>query len=145
MISSDTYEELYEILSLMDKSTVMKIPEEILNTIAEKRNSKYESRIDKNDLFNKNNMREETLDVLCYIDYHYWMDKSKKRELDELTRQNEWRKEQEKKDKYNSDLLFKKEIDNTHKYENNHKYEMIPHNESIFKKKWKKLLSILKK
>ena len=89
-------------------------------------------------------MREETLDVLCYIDYHYWMDKSKKIELDKLTRQEEWNKEQEKKDKYNSDLLFKKEIDNTLEHENNYKDEMILHNESIVKKIWNKLLSIFK-
>lgn len=30
MIESDTYSEVYEILSYMDKSTVMKIPSEIL-------------------------------------------------------------------------------------------------------------------
>ena len=144
MISPDTYEELYEILCFMDKSTVMKIPEEILNSIAENRNQNFISTIDKNDLFNKNNMREETLDVLCYIDYHYWMDKSKKIELDKLTRHEEWNKEQEKKDKYNSDLLFKKEIDNTLEHENNYKDEMILHNESIVKKIWNKLLSIFK-
>lgn len=37
MITSNTYKELYEILSYMDKTTVMKIPIEILQTIKNKK------------------------------------------------------------------------------------------------------------
>ena len=54
MISADTYEELYEILSLMDKVTVMKVPIDILNTIKEQRNPEYQTNIDKTDIFNEN-------------------------------------------------------------------------------------------
>lgn len=78
MISPNSFEELYEILSLMDKAIVMKIPEDILNNIKQKRNCKYKTRIDRNDIFNKHNMSEETLNLLCYIDYNFWMDKNKK-------------------------------------------------------------------
>lgn len=52
MISAEDYEEIYEILSCMDKMVVMKIPIEILNIINVKRNKEYVSKIDKNDLFN---------------------------------------------------------------------------------------------
>ena len=38
MISGETYEELFEILAQMDKQTVMKIPEEILNKLKNLRN-----------------------------------------------------------------------------------------------------------
>ena len=41
MISGETYEELYEILGQMDKLTVMKIPEDILNNINSKRNKDF--------------------------------------------------------------------------------------------------------
>lgn len=37
MISSSTYKEIYEILSYMDKLTVMKIPIEILQNIKVKK------------------------------------------------------------------------------------------------------------
>ena len=40
MVSSNTYEEIYEILSYMNKSTVMKVPENILKNISEKRNKR---------------------------------------------------------------------------------------------------------
>ena len=41
MISGETYEELYEILGQMDKVTVMKIPDDILNNINSKRNKDF--------------------------------------------------------------------------------------------------------
>ena len=37
MITSKTYKEVYEILSYMDKVTVMKIPMDILQTIKKKK------------------------------------------------------------------------------------------------------------
>ena len=45
MINSNTYSEVYEILSYMDKSIVMKIPIEILENIKEKRNKNKEKKI----------------------------------------------------------------------------------------------------
>ena len=62
MSTSKTYKELYEILSYMDKATVMKIPTEILQTIKN----------NKDDIFNEKNVNRETIDLLCYFYKHYW-------------------------------------------------------------------------
>ncbi len=72
MISDKTYKELYEILSYMDKVTVMKIPISILQTIKNKKDNRYITKIDKNDLFNEHNVNRETIDLLCYFHKHYW-------------------------------------------------------------------------
>lgn len=72
MISAKTYKELYEILSYMDKETVMKIPISILQTIKNKKDNRYITKIDKNDLFNEHNVNRETIDLLCYLYKHYW-------------------------------------------------------------------------
>lgn len=72
MITSKTYKELYEILSYMDKVTVMKIPIEILQTIKKKKDNKYITKIDKEDIFNEKNVNRETIDLLCYFYKHYW-------------------------------------------------------------------------
>ena len=72
MISAKTYKELYEILSYMDKVTVMKIPISILQTIKNKKDNRYITKIDKNDLFNEHNVNRETIDILCYLYKHYW-------------------------------------------------------------------------
>ena len=84
MISANTYEEVYQILSVMDKDTVMKIPLEILENIKLNRNSNYQTRIDKNDIFNESNVSKETIDILCFFDYHYWMDSNRKSNIDKI-------------------------------------------------------------
>ena len=81
MISADTYAEVYEILSYMDKLTVMKIPVEILNNINDRRNKEYISRIDKNNIFNTENLSSQTIDVLAWLDVNYWIKEEKKNEL----------------------------------------------------------------
>lgn len=72
MITSKTYKELYEILSYMDKVTVMKIPINILHIIKNKKDNGYITKIDKNDIFNENNVTRETIDLLCYFHKYYW-------------------------------------------------------------------------
>lgn len=72
MVTSRTYKELYEILSYMDKVTVMKIPIEILQTIKKKKDNKYITKIDKKDIFNEKNVSKETIDLLCCFYKHYW-------------------------------------------------------------------------
>ena len=81
MISEDVYAEVFEILSYMNKSVVMKIPMEILENINKKRNRNYISRIDKNDIFNTNNIKYDTVKVLAWLDVNYWMNKDKKEKL----------------------------------------------------------------
>lgn len=140
MISGNTYEELYEILGYMDKLTVMKIPEELLCIISQRRNIKYKTKIDRNDIFNKKNISDETLDLLCYIDYNYWMDEDKKNEINMILKE----KEEEKRERYNPDSLFKKENDNIAKSERIIKNELNQYREPILKKIWKKILRIFK-
>lgn len=81
MINADTYSEVYEILSYMNKSIVMKIPVEILELIKENRNLNYVSKIDKQDLFNLNNLSKDAINVLAWIDVNYWMNKEKKEKI----------------------------------------------------------------
>ena len=72
MITSKTYKEVYEILSYMDKITVMKIPIEILENIKKKKDNNYITQIDKKDIFNEKNVSKEAIDLLCYFYKHYW-------------------------------------------------------------------------
>ena len=109
MILANTYEELYEILNLMDKTTVMKVPIDILKTIKEQRNPEYQTKIDKNDIFNENNVNKETIDLLCYLDYYYWMDERKKSEVDRIRKQMLQEDENKKREQYNPNNIFKKD------------------------------------
>lgn len=71
-IKYKTEEDVYEILSYMDKLTVMKIPIEVLQTIKKKKDDRYITKINKQDIFNEKNVSKETIDLLCYFYKHYW-------------------------------------------------------------------------
>lgn len=135
MISSNTYEEVYEILSYMDKITVMRVPEEILNTIKNKRNVNFKTRIDKNDIFNEENISKEAIDFLCWIDYKYWMDENRKTKIDQIKFDKIRRYEEEKREKYATDNLFKKQdkVKNTEEVKTE-EVAMVEYKESIFKR-----------
>ena len=85
MINSKECQEIFEFLSYMNKSEVMKIPIEILNFIKNNRNEKYKTKIDKNDLFNFDNLSENSLDFLLYIDNTYWKEKEEITDIKETT------------------------------------------------------------
>ena len=84
MISKNTLSEVYEVLSYMDKETVMKIPLEILQYIKDNRNINYHTTIDKNDIFNLKNITTDTINVLAWIDINYWMDSKKRTEIENI-------------------------------------------------------------
>lgn len=107
MISGETYEELYEILGQMDKLTVMKIPEDILNNINSKRNKDFKTKIDKNDLFNEGNIRKETVDLLCWLDYNYWMGNERKEKVKKIINKKLEEENDYKREKYSPEKIFK--------------------------------------
>lgn len=81
MINADTYSEVYEILSCMNKSIVMKVPIEILQCIKENRNTDYISKINREDLFNLNNISRDTINILAWLDVNYWISDEKKEKI----------------------------------------------------------------
>lgn len=116
MITSNVYEEVYQILRYMDKITVMKIPQNILNNIITKRNVGFETQVDKNDIFNENNVSKDAIDILCWLDYNYWMNETKKREVDKICKEKRLEIEIKKREKYNIDNIFQnKQIDSSMK------------------------------
>ncbi len=144
MISSNTYEELFEILSYMDKKQVMQIPIDVLNRIKEGRNSDYKTKINKYDLFNKNNISDETMSMICWLDYKYWMDDSQKNEIKQLILNENQKLNIEKRSKYNPDNLFNNSPNNNmNKSESNSIFMMVEHKESFFTKVINKIKNFL--
>ena len=144
MISSNAYEEVYEVLSYMDKVTVMQIPENVLNKIKENRNTDFKTNIDKDDIFNEQNISKEALDLLCWLDYNYWADEEKKAQIDKINNENNLLKEKEKEDKFNPDNLFKVSADqNVESDTTESKKSLTKQKESIFTKIINKIKNFL--
>ncbi len=98
MISSNTYSEVFEILSLMDKKVVMKIPEKILMNIKSRRNINYKLNLTPDNLFSNSIVSKEALEIIACLDVNYWMDKEKNEELR--------KKYYEKKSNNNINVIF---------------------------------------
>lgn len=107
MISSQAYSEVYEILKYMNKEVVMKIPIEILDKIKNKRDLNYKSKIDKEDIFNPDNVLPKTIELLNWIDVNFWMSEDKKEKLQKKVRKQELEENKLKEKKYNPDDIFK--------------------------------------
>ena len=110
MISSNTYEEVYQILKHMNKTTVMKIPNNILNAIVKNRNSNFKTNIDKYNIFNQKNISSEALDLLCWITYNYWLNESEKKKIDKINYDFYIKSEEEKAKKYKTNNIFKNKV-----------------------------------
>lgn len=107
MISNIAYQEVFEILSYMDKKIVMKIPQDILYTINDRRDTNYKTRINKYDIFNEQNITKEAMDLLCYLDYHYWMSSENKKKINEISIKEYIKNEELKRKRYDPTFFFK--------------------------------------
>ena len=79
--SSEVYAEVYELLSYMDKKEVMKIPIDLLEDIKNSRNKDYESKIDIFDLYNRDNLLPETLEVMAALGVMYLLPKEESEKI----------------------------------------------------------------
>lgn len=108
MVLSNIYEEVYEVLSYMDKVTVMQVPEYILRNIKQKRNPNFKTNIDKADIFNEDNISKEAVDILCWLNYKYIMDNEKKIKVDKIKNEKIQKLEEYKRNLYSSNNIFEK-------------------------------------
>ena len=127
MISGQVYEELYEILYNMDKLTVMKIPEKILLKIKENRDKEYITKIDPIDIFNFENISEETARILAWLDYNYCMDENDKEQLKREYNKYKENTNKEKQKKYSTENIFK-----TKQEEKSENVSVIEYKKSVF-------------
>lgn len=116
--------------------TVMKIPVNVLSNIKNLRNKDFQTNINKNDIFNENNISKETVDLLCWLDYTYWSNENQKEEINNIIKENNRIEEINKRERYNPDNLFVK--NNQPKVEIN--TSLIKYKENTFIQKMKAFL-----
>ena len=109
--------EVDEILKYIESKFITKIPKDILEVIKNNKapNVVFKYNITKSLI--EQNVHKETLEILSYINYNFWMNESKKCEFEKKYYDNIMKKENEKRIKYNPDDLFKKINNNIEKKE----------------------------
>lgn len=101
------YTEVFEVLSHMNKEVVMKIPYTILSTIKDNRDLNYISRIDKNDIFNPENLSEKAIAILAWLDLEYLASEESKKKKIKLYQENERKYQENLRNKYNPNDILK--------------------------------------
>ncbi len=147
MINANVCSEVYELLGAMDKMTVMKIPMKILEDIKQRRNKDYISKIDKNDIFNRDNVLPETIKYIAWLDVNFWENEEEKQRLKKLHFEQLKQKEIAKSEEYSSDIIFKKRNDNNTKEQevNINNLPVKVQEENIFKRVIKYIINLFKK
>lgn len=116
------YAEIIEILDNMSYEDKNKIPKKIYDFFLEKSNKNYVRHLDKSKTLYDQEIREDTKEILAILLINYWCETvDKKNQLLALFRDNEIKYQEQLREKYNPDMLFKskRNSNNNEKIENN--------------------------
>lgn len=114
------YKEVIEILKNVPKESVNKIPKEIIEIFNTNMDKDYKFKIDENSSFEEQNLLEETKAIFANIYRDYWANPYQKEKIEEKEKNDRLKVEEEKREKYNIDEIFKKRnIINQQKIEEN--------------------------
>ena len=108
MINEISFSEAYDIILHMDKELVKKIPENFIKFVEQNKAEDYKTNIDYNKSINQQELQKGTRVILSIIYRDYLCSSEKKKELMKNDEDELKRIEQELREKYNPDNLFKK-------------------------------------
>lgn len=143
------YTEIKCLLRYFPIEYLKKLPIKLLEMIYKNSDEKYNIDVDLNKDLKEQNISKKARDILVVLNYNYWSDESEKKYLKNRFYENERVFQKELSEKYNPDNLFKRNSINTD-YENikekaQENVALIEVKDSIFKKIWNKIKSLLKK
>ncbi|MCL2354656.1 MAG: hypothetical protein FWC68_02005 [Oscillospiraceae bacterium] len=117
MVNTETrqaYSEVNTILNLIGNKYTDKIPSKIRDVFAREMDTEYVPEIDINKPVKEQNLKRKTIAIISALNLQYWCeDEAKKQELKEAYKQNGIKHEQELREKYNPDNIFKNKTETT--------------------------------
>ncbi len=106
---SKAYAEVLLILSYMEQKYIDMIPKKLLELFDDEKDKNYQPNIIPNISLAEQNLQRKTLALLAMLNLNYWCeDEKEKQELIAIYAENDRKKEEELREKYNPDNLFKK-------------------------------------
>ena len=104
------YAEVDKILSFMQISYIEKVPKKLRELFKNEKLKDYDPNIDKNIPLNEQNLERKTYAILAMLNLHYWCNAEEKQELLKAYSNNDKKREEELREKYNPDNIFKNRI-----------------------------------
>ena len=107
----EVYCEVDAILEMMEEKYVNKVPSQLRELFKEQKDKKYEPKIYANIPLTEQNLKRKTIVILAMLNLNYWCeDEKEKQDLIQMYAENDKKREEELREKYNPDNLFKKKI-----------------------------------
>lgn len=104
---SEEISELNKILSYLPVEYVEKIPKKLRNFFKDVESKTYIPNIDPQKSMNEQDIKEGTKDLITVMYRNYWCSEEEREQLDKILIENDKKYEQEIREKYNPDNLFK--------------------------------------
>ena len=105
---AEAYAEIDEILGYLPDEYVNKIPVKLREFYKKAKDKEYVSKIDPYKTLDNQDMKHTTKVLLTIIYREYWCNEEEKAELDKILVKNDQKHEEELREKYNPDNIFKK-------------------------------------
>lgn len=104
---SEALSEIYEIFKNLDTNVLNKIPQKFKEFVNNNKSSTYKPTFDYNKNLNELSLKRKTKAILSVIYMNFLCSDEQKIEYKKTLKENLLKKEQELKEKYNPDNLFK--------------------------------------
>lgn len=119
-------------MNYLPKKYKDKIPKNFVEMIQEKSDNQYNIKIVPSKKLNEQNLSRKTRVLLAILKYNYWCESdSDREELRNIFNENEKKYQEELREKYNPNNIFKK---NSTDEEDKQPKDLIEYKESVFKK-----------
>lgn len=141
------FSEVKCILDFLPINYTEKLPKKLLNIIDSLYDEKFKININPNIELKKQNFTEDTKNIIAVLKYNYWCkDDQEKENLARMFKENEDKYQEDLREKYNPDNIFKKEetIIEEEKEQTNC-VQMVEYKEPLFKIIINRILQIFKR
>jgi len=106
--TKQTYSEIDEFLELLDEKTRNEVPTKLRELFKKEKDNNYHKEINPNISIKEQNLKKETLALIALLNLQYWCkDEKEKERLKKVYANNENKYQEELREKYNPDNIFK--------------------------------------
>lgn len=142
------YSEVDEFIELLEDYEKIQIPEKIREFFKKEKDPNYYKGINPNIPIKNQGLKEESLAILALLNLQYWCDdEDEKKRLESIYSENEDKYFKYMREKYDPEKIFEKNDEDSFKEVMGEIQENLPdlteYRQSIFKKMWKKIKSII--
>lgn len=140
---ANAYSEILGILKHISKEDYNKIPKEKIIFFQNNYNKEYNFTYDMNKTLDEQNVSKKAKTIIAILFRDYWATDAQREKIKAKEQYDRKIKEEENREKYNPDNLFKKhrEAKNVETITENN--QIIPYKESIFRKIFNKIMSFI--